>query len=162
MSLGPLVSRVDVANKVLEARRKLGLTQEEFAAALGVPGSQSQVSLWEKGKVAPSVDTLKRISKLAGLRLDDFVDWYDLDDPKRLGNILIEVAERFSTIMPREDALMVLQQLVADLKEACDYSYAEIASWEGYLRGLGVVRRVPEDEDKDTIENEEWDNSSSS
>lgn len=42
------------------------MTQAEFASALGAPGSQSQVSLWERGKVRPTQETLASIAELAG------------------------------------------------------------------------------------------------
>ena len=52
---------------IYSARRRAGLTQTELARRLGLP--QSQVSRWERGSVAPSLETLQRIVRACGLEL---------------------------------------------------------------------------------------------
>lgn len=58
-------ARPQVAREIRRIRGRLGLSQEGFAAALGMPGSQAQVSKWERGAVAPAEGTLRQIAKLA-------------------------------------------------------------------------------------------------
>jgi len=47
-----------------ELRKQLGLTQDKFAARLGV--APYTVRRWESGKSQPSPLALERLSKLAG------------------------------------------------------------------------------------------------
>lgn len=56
----------DLSTRIHSIRRKLGLTQAEFATALGV--NQATVSRWEKG-ATPDVVALSRISELGGVDL---------------------------------------------------------------------------------------------
>ena len=53
-------------------RKRLGLTQEEFAAALGM--SQASISRFETGERKPDVDELIAISKFFGCKVDDLID----------------------------------------------------------------------------------------
>jgi transcriptional regulator with XRE-family HTH domain len=56
----------DFTRQLIEARARLGLTQGEFAARVGV--SQGAVSRWEKGRQKPNAEVLMRLGKLgAGL-----------------------------------------------------------------------------------------------
>jgi len=55
------------ADVIYLARKRGRLTQTELARRLGVP--QSQVSRWERGAVAPSLETLQRIVRACGLEL---------------------------------------------------------------------------------------------
>lgn len=53
-------------------RKRLGLTQEEFAAALGM--SQASISRFETGERKPDVDDLIAIAKFFGCKVDDMID----------------------------------------------------------------------------------------
>ena len=53
---------MDYATLVREIRRRLGLTQEKFAARLGV--TFPTVNRWENGKARPSPLALQQISDL--------------------------------------------------------------------------------------------------
>ena len=52
----------DFARQLIEARLRLGLTQGEFAARIGV--SQGCVSRWEKGRHRPNPSVLLRLRRL--------------------------------------------------------------------------------------------------
>jgi transcriptional regulator with XRE-family HTH domain len=54
----------DVARHLIEERARLGLTQGEFAARIGV--SQGAVSRWEKGRHRPNPEVLMRLGRLSG------------------------------------------------------------------------------------------------
>ena len=53
-----------IAKKIRSLRYRLGMNQADFAEALGMPGGQSLVSRWEKGKVVPSMKTLMKLEDL--------------------------------------------------------------------------------------------------
>jgi len=52
----------ELARKIRELRSKLGLTQEQFAAKVGV--TFSTVNRWESGKSKPSPLAMKQIEEL--------------------------------------------------------------------------------------------------
>lgn len=54
----------DVARHLIEERARLGLTQGEFAARIGV--SQGAVSRWENGRHRPNPEVLMRLGRLSG------------------------------------------------------------------------------------------------
>lgn len=51
-----------LAKKIRELRSKLGLTQEQFAAKIGV--TFSTVNRWENGKGKPSPLAMKQVEQL--------------------------------------------------------------------------------------------------
>ena len=56
---------------IKEARSALGMTQEEFAAALGV--TQGTVSQWEIGRTHPSFGLLPKIADVLQITLDELI-----------------------------------------------------------------------------------------
>lgn len=56
-----------LADAMLKARKRAGLTQEELAARMET--SQSAVARMESGRVLPSGSTLKRLARATGSRL---------------------------------------------------------------------------------------------
>ena len=61
-----------IAQKLIYYRKAAGLTQAELAEKINY--SDKSVSKWESGNGVPDVYTLFQLSKLYGIRLDDFVD----------------------------------------------------------------------------------------
>ncbi|MBR2027633.1 MAG: helix-turn-helix transcriptional regulator [Oscillospiraceae bacterium] len=62
--------------KLQELRKQKGLTQEELANALFV--SRTAVSKWESGRGYPSIDSLKAISKLFSVSIDQLLSGDEL------------------------------------------------------------------------------------
>lgn len=56
-----------IANAVLSARAKAGISQSELSAATGI--DQSDISKIERGVANPSVNTLSRIATALGAKL---------------------------------------------------------------------------------------------
>ena len=63
--------------KIKEARKQSGLSQEQLAEKIGV--SRSAVAKWERDRGLPDVDNLKALSQLLNVSVD-----YLLDDEKIL------------------------------------------------------------------------------
>ena len=59
---------METRDALLELRRDLGLSQEEFAQKLCV--TRQAVSRWETGETVPSTDTLKEIAKTFQVPVD--------------------------------------------------------------------------------------------
>ena len=62
--------RATLARRVRLVRKKLLMTQLEFASLIGA--GRDQLSEWECGSVVPSVSVLRRIGELLGVGLDFF------------------------------------------------------------------------------------------
>ena len=70
--------------KLQELRKQKGLTQEELAEMLFV--SRAAVSKWESGRGTPNIDSLKAVSKLFSVSIDDLLS----------GDELLTIAEKDS------------------------------------------------------------------
>lgn len=62
---------VSVANKLVELRKKSGLSQEELAERLGI--SRQAVSKWERAEASPDTDNLITLARLYGVSLDELL-----------------------------------------------------------------------------------------
>ena len=60
----PKIEDNELARKIRELRSKLGLTQEQFAAKVGV--TFSTVNRWESGKSKPSPLAMRQIEEFFG------------------------------------------------------------------------------------------------
>ena len=63
---------IEIANRLVELRKKSGLSQEELAARLGL--SRQAVSKWERAEASPDTDNLICLAKLYGVSLDDLLN----------------------------------------------------------------------------------------
>lgn len=59
---------LNIANRLVELRQALGLSQETLAGSLGV--SRQAVSKWERGEASPDTDNLIALAELYGVSLD--------------------------------------------------------------------------------------------
>lgn len=66
------------ADLVREARKRAGLTQRELAERAGT--TQSAIARFESGRTSPSFDSVLRLIRLCGFRLDVALDPYDDSD----------------------------------------------------------------------------------
>ena len=72
-----------LADKLLQVREALGLSQNELIRRLGVELSQNRVSDYELGRGEPPLPLLLRYARLAGVCLERLVD-DELDLPDEL------------------------------------------------------------------------------
>ena len=63
---------IELANRLVEFRKKFGYSQEELGNQLNV--SRQSISNWESGEVTPSIDYLKELAKLYDVTLDDLLN----------------------------------------------------------------------------------------
>lgn len=59
--------RMELAFQLAEARARAGLNQEQLAEAIGT--TQTQVSRWERGRAAPTGDSLRRFAAVTKTRI---------------------------------------------------------------------------------------------
>lgn len=62
---------IETANRLLEYRKKAGLSQEELAEKIGV--SRQAVSKWERSEASPDTDNLVMLAELYGVSLDEML-----------------------------------------------------------------------------------------
>lgn len=62
--------------KLLQLRKQKDLTQEQLAESLFV--SRTAIAKWESGKGYPNIDSLKNISKLFGVTIDELLSGEEL------------------------------------------------------------------------------------
>lgn len=63
---------IEIANRLVELRKKYGYSQEELADKLGL--SRQAVSKWERAEASPDTDNLICLAKLYGVSLDKLLD----------------------------------------------------------------------------------------
>ncbi|MFA6619659.1 MAG: helix-turn-helix domain-containing protein [Bacilli bacterium] len=63
---------IEIANRLVDLRKKSGFSQEELAAKLGL--SRQAVSKWERAEASPDTDNLICLAKLYGVSLDDLLN----------------------------------------------------------------------------------------
>ena len=63
-----------LSEKIISCRKKLGMSQEELAQALGI--SRQSISKWETDESLPEINKLKKLSDLFGVS----IDWLLADD----------------------------------------------------------------------------------
>ena len=62
---------MDIGNKIMELRKKSGLSQEELAEKVGV--ARQTISKWELGETSPDIKQAKELSKIFKVSLDELV-----------------------------------------------------------------------------------------
>ena len=60
---------MEIGNKIMELRKKSGLSQEELAEKVGV--ARQTISKWELGETSPDIKQAKELSKIFKVSLDE-------------------------------------------------------------------------------------------
>lgn len=63
---------MEIGKKILELRKKNGLSQEELAEKVGV--ARQTISKWELGETSPDLKQSKELSKIFNVSLDELTD----------------------------------------------------------------------------------------
>ena len=63
---------IEIADKLIDLRKKKGLSQESVAEKLGI--SRQAISRWERAESAPDINNLAELSKLYEISLDDLLN----------------------------------------------------------------------------------------
>lgn len=113
---------------IKQYREDKGMTQAEFAAALGV--HQNNVSRWERGVITPSVETLRKMAEVFGCRMDDIAPAV-----RKLKAKDIFTPEAYEGLTPEE------RRRELKIQQACEYS-----GWRRYPGTMAkLVEHIPSD-----------------
>jgi len=98
--------------RLLEARKKIGINQEELAERLGTRGPV--VGRYERDEMKPSIEAAAKISDILEVSLDWLVGHTDLELDKNMMNRIQEV----SKMQPkeREHVFAMLDAFIATTK----------------------------------------------
>lgn len=112
--------------KLKKLRSENALTQEQLAEKIFV--TRTAVSKWETGEGYPSIDSLKAISNLFNVSVDELISDADIENKKSLD---VKAAKRsyFSSIL-----LLLTGALVLFLS----FFFRGDSFFLGYLRGLFI------------------------
>ena len=69
---------IEIANRLVQMRKKMGLSQEQLADKLGL--SRQAVSKWERAEASPDTDNLICLAKLYGVSLDELLSTDDSEE----------------------------------------------------------------------------------
>ncbi len=75
---------IEIANKLIEFRKKNGMSQENVAEKLGI--SRQAISRWERAESAPDINNLAELSKLYGISVDDLLNTNMVSEKSKLKN----------------------------------------------------------------------------
>jgi|GEM_PF-5511688 putative DNA-binding protein len=100
-----------IGDRIYSLRKKLGLSQEEFARRIGV--SRQVVSKWEMNQVIPLTDKLKKISEEFNISYDEIFG--DKDSIKR--NNIIRYILIFLGIIIVEVIIILIHTYILDKKD---------------------------------------------
>lgn len=62
---------IEIANRLLQLRKSIGISQEELASRIGV--SRQAVSKWERAEASPDTDNLIALADIYGVSLDELL-----------------------------------------------------------------------------------------
>ena len=77
----------EIGRIIKEARKEKGLTQKELGEKLGV--SYQMIAQYESGRRKPKIETLKRISAVLGVGLEDFMTDSEISLFESLSNLYL-------------------------------------------------------------------------
>ena len=100
---------MEIGKKIMDLRKKNGLSQEELAEKVGV--ARQTISKWELGETSPDLKQSKELSKIFNVSLDELVD-NDIKD------ILVEKTsntEKLAGIILKLIKFMVIFIIVAPI-----------------------------------------------
>jgi len=105
--------RMNLATRVLQFRKKRGLTQQQMADELGV--HITQIKRYEAGTSQPSVDGLKKIALLLSVSTDELIFGDTGRDPAEHLKLHFEAVARLSadeqsTVLEVIDGLLLKHQ----------------------------------------------------
>ncbi|MBR5369892.1 MAG: helix-turn-helix transcriptional regulator, partial [Bacilli bacterium] len=100
---------MEIGNKIMELRKKSGLSQEELAEKVGV--ARQTISKWELGETSPDLKQSKELSKIFKVSLDELTD-NDIKD------ILVEKTsntEKLSSLILKLIKVLIVLILLAPI-----------------------------------------------
>jgi len=87
---------VEIANRLMNYRKKAGLSQEELADKLGV--SRQAVSKWECSESSPDTDNLIALAKIYGISLDELINGEPSNKEEKKDGLNVHIKDKDSEV----------------------------------------------------------------
>ena len=108
---------MEIGNKIMELRKKNGLSQEELAEKVGV--ARQTISKWELGETSPDLKQSKELSRIFKVSLDELVD-NDIKDVlvektsnvEKLAGLILNLIKFFIVFIICVPILLILLRVV--------------------------------------------------
>lgn len=100
----------EFALRLKEIRKSKGLTQEDVCEITGI--EISNYSKMETGKVAPSLQSLQKLIKLAGFIPNELFNYTSLNNEESIDQIIFEMYAKFSLSKKQ-----LLYKIMRDIEE---------------------------------------------
>ena len=103
---------LEIANRLVELRKKSGLSQEQLADKLGL--SRQAVSKWERAEASPDTDNLILLAKLYGISLDELLKTDAKEEEIRQETIDREEEKKEckKELTPRDKKYMMIERII--------------------------------------------------
>lgn len=95
---------MELGKKILEYRKKNGLSQEELGEKINV--TRQTISNWELGETSPNIEQLKMLSKELNVSIDELLDneienvlVEKVSNTERLAGLILKIIKIFLTIL---------------------------------------------------------------
>ncbi len=96
---------IEIANRLLELRKKHGYSQEQLAEKLGI--SRQSVSKWERAEASPDTDNLLLLADLYGVSLDELLRGMESNKQNTQNTIYEETKENGEKVRVGLDGIFV-------------------------------------------------------
>jgi len=108
---------MEIGNKIMELRKKSGLSQEELADKVGV--ARQTISKWELGETSPDLKQAKELSKVFSVSLDELTD-NDIKDiliektsnTEKLAGLILKLIKFFIVFIILLPILLVVTRII--------------------------------------------------
>lgn len=137
---------IEIANRLLQYRKKHNLSQEELAEKIGV--SRQAVSKWERAEASPDTDNLIILAQIYGVTLDELLQGKSEPDSREQN----PVPDPDATYIPMEDKVSFKNGIHVDTK---DGTHVHIDSNGIHVEESGKTRAYT-DEDGNVYVDEEF------
>ncbi len=98
-------------SKLLELRKKKGLSQEQLADLLG--SKAPVIGRYERNEAKPSIDTAKRIADILEISLDYLTGISDIELDTNVLNTVLNIQK-----LPKDDKIHIMKTVDALLRDA--------------------------------------------
>lgn len=125
---------IEIANRLVELRKKSGLSQEELADKLGL--SRQAVSKWERAESSPDTDNLICLAKLYNISLDEILKTPDSieeiareEKEKRdkeeffSSSNVVKLSDRDSVRITKDDEIIYTHDGISKVVRDADFEY---------------------------------------
>ena len=99
--------------KLVKLRKLRGITQDEFASAVGV--SRQAVYKWESGQSYPEVSKLIEIKNLFNISIDDLLDEnYEVILPEKKKRLSSNQKRAIENMVKKEEGIVVAEEVIEE------------------------------------------------